>query len=147
MKQRSLFIFNIYSPSTFFRCMNAMSDESNTFNSETNTLNDNINPLKDKTNTLSNNTVSLRANLLGWATFTPNLGTEWRITTNCNLQLDGSWTSWSWNDKARRNGLWKLSPEVHFFLGHEKHDRHLYAGWGDTPEVFNKKYATYTEFT
>lgn len=67
-----------------------------THNSETNTLNNNINPLKGSTNYLNHNTVSLRANLLGWAIFTPNLGAEWRITTNCSLQLNGSRTSWSW---------------------------------------------------
>lgn len=60
---------------------------------ETNTLNNNINPLKGSTNYLNRNTVSLRANLLGWAIFTPNLGAEWRITTNCSLQLNGSRTS------------------------------------------------------
>lgn len=60
---------------------------------ETNTLNNNINPLKGSTNYLNHNTVSLRANLLGWAIFTPNLGAEWRITTNCSLQLNGSRTS------------------------------------------------------
>lgn len=60
---------------------------------ETKTLNNNINPLKGSTNYLNHNTVSLRANLLGWAIFTPNLGAEWRITTNCSLQLNGSRTS------------------------------------------------------
>lgn len=60
---------------------------------ETNTLNNNIDPLKGSTNYLNHNTVSLRANLLGWAIFTPNLGAEWRITTNCSLQLNGSRTS------------------------------------------------------
>lgn len=60
---------------------------------ETNTLNNNIDPLKGSTNYLNHNTVSLRANLLGWAIFTPNLSAEWRITTNCSLQLNGSRTS------------------------------------------------------
>lgn len=64
--------------------------------------------------------LSLRANLLRWATLTPDLGIEWRINRNVGLLVSGSWTSWSWDDKNRRYALWEVSPEVHWYLGKEK---------------------------
>lgn len=64
--------------------------------------------------------ISLRANLLRWATLTPDLGIEWHINRNFSILVNGSWTSWSWNDKDRRYALWKLSPEVRYYIGKEK---------------------------
>ena len=46
--------------------------------------------------------LSLRANLLRWATLTPDLGLEWRICPSWGIAVNGSWTSWSWSDKDRR---------------------------------------------
>lgn len=66
------------------------------------------------------NTFSLRANLLNWATLTPNLGMEWRINRNIGILLNGSWTSWSWSGNDRIYALWKLSPEVRYYIGKEK---------------------------
>lgn len=63
---------------------------------------------------------SLRANLLRWATLTPDLGVEWRINRNWGVLINGTWTSWSWDDKNRRYGLWHVSPEVHYYIGKEK---------------------------
>ncbi|WP_455664611.1 DUF3575 domain-containing protein [Phocaeicola sp.] len=63
---------------------------------------------------------SLRFNLLRWATLTPDLGLEWRINRNFGVLLNGSWTSWSWSDKDRRYALWKVSPEVRYYIGKEK---------------------------
>lgn len=65
-------------------------------------------------------TLSLRANLLRWATLTPDLGIEWRINRNVGVLVSGSWTSWSWNGKDRRYALWEVSPEVRWYLGKEK---------------------------
>lgn len=64
--------------------------------------------------------LSLRANLLRWATLTPDLGIEWRINPSWSIQVNGSWTSWSWNDKDRRYALWEVSPEVRCYIGKEK---------------------------
>lgn len=64
--------------------------------------------------------VSLRFNLLRWATLTPDLGLEWRINPNIGILLNGSGTSWSWSHKDRRYALWKLSPEVRYYIGKEK---------------------------
>lgn len=65
-------------------------------------------------------TLSLRANLLRWATLTPDLGIEWRINRSWSIQVNGSWTSWSWDDKNRRYALWEVSPEVRCYIGKEK---------------------------
>ncbi len=61
--------------------------------------------------------LSLRANLLRWATLTPDLGIEWRISPAWSIQVNGSWTSWSWDNKNRRYALWNISPEVRYYLG------------------------------
>ena len=66
-------------------------------------------------------TLSLRANLLRWATLTPDLGIEWRINPSWGIVVNGSWTSWTWNDKDRRYALWEVSPEVRYYMGKEKH--------------------------
>lgn len=64
--------------------------------------------------------LSLRANLLRWATLTPDLGVEWRINPTWAVTVNGSWTSWSWNDKDRRYALWEVAPEVRWHLGEKK---------------------------
>ena len=63
---------------------------------------------------------ALRTNLLRWATLTPDLGIEWRINRHVSVLVNGSWTSWSWQDKARRYALWEVSPEVRYYIGKEK---------------------------
>ena len=63
---------------------------------------------------------SLRANLLRWATLTPDLGIEWRISPSVGIMVNGSWTSWTWNDNARRYALWEVMPEVRWYLGEKK---------------------------
>lgn len=63
---------------------------------------------------------ALRANLLRWATLTPDLGIEWRINRNVGVLVNGSWTSWTWDNKDRRYALWEVSPEVHYYIGKEK---------------------------
>lgn len=65
-------------------------------------------------------TIALRANLLRWATLTPDLGFEWRINGSWGIMVNGSWTSWSWNEKDRRYALWEVSPEVRYYIGKEK---------------------------
>ena len=62
----------------------------------------------------------LRANLLRWATLTPDLGLEWRICPSLGIAVNGSWTSWSWSDKDRRYALWEVAPEVRYYMGEKK---------------------------
>ena len=64
--------------------------------------------------------LSLRANLLRWATLTPDLGLEWRICPSWGIAVNGSWTSWSWSDKDRRSALWEVAPEVRYYMGEKK---------------------------
>ena len=46
----------------------------------------------------------MRANLLRWATLTPDLGVEWRISPSVGILVNGSWTSWtSWPSRDWRN--------------------------------------------
>ena len=42
---------------------------------------------------------------------------EWRISPNVGILVNGSWTSWSWDDKNRRYALWEVAPEVRWYLG------------------------------
>lgn len=65
-------------------------------------------------------TLALRANLLRWATLTPDIGIEWRINRDWSIQVNGSWTSWTWDGKNRRYALWEVTPEVRWYLGWEK---------------------------
>lgn len=64
--------------------------------------------------------LALRANLLRWATLTPELGLEWRINSSWGIVANGSWTSWSWNGKDRRYALWEVMPEVRYYIGEKK---------------------------
>ena len=64
--------------------------------------------------------VALRANLLRWATLTPDLGLEWRVNSSWSIVVNSSWTSWSWNDKDRRYALWEVMPEVRYYIGEKK---------------------------
>ena len=62
----------------------------------------------------------LRANLLRWATLTPDLGLEWRISPSWGIAVNGSWTSWTWSDKDRRYALWEVAPEIRYYMGEKK---------------------------
>lgn len=63
---------------------------------------------------------ALRANLLRWATLTPDLGIEWRINRHVGIAVNGTWASWSWDDKNRRYALWEVAPEVRYYIDKEK---------------------------
>ena len=73
-----------------------------------------------KTKITTDHHLSLRANLLRWATLTPDLGFEWRICPSWGIAVNGSWTSWSWSDKDRRYALWEVAPEVRYYMGEKK---------------------------
>ena len=75
-------------------------------------------PLETKTPTDYH--FSLRANLLRWATLTPDLGVEWRICPSWGIAVNGSWTSWTWSDKDHRYALWEVVPEVRYYMGEKK---------------------------
>lgn len=76
--------------------------------------------MPSETKTPTDYHLSLRANLLRWATLTPDLGLEWRVHPSWGILVNGSWTSWSWNGKDRRYALWEVMPEVRYYIGKEK---------------------------
>ena len=77
-------------------------------------------PAAEKAPVAGSYTLSLRTNLLRWATLTPDLGLEWRISPSWGILVNGSWTSWSWKDADRRYALWEVAPEVRYYMGKEK---------------------------
>lgn len=81
---------------------------------------------------------ALRANLLRWATLTPDLGIEWRINCHVGIAVNGSWTSWSWSDKDRRYALWEVNPELRYYIGKEKRG---YVGAMYKVGAFNYKFS------
>lgn len=62
----------------------------------------------------------VRANLLRWATLTPDVGIEVRADRSWGLLVNGSWTSWSRNNADRRYALWEVAPEFRWYLGRSK---------------------------
>lgn len=80
----------------------------------------------------------LRANLLRWATLTPDLGLEWRINSHWSILANGTYTSWSWNDKDRRYALWEVAPEIRCYLGKK---RNWYVGVMYKAGSFNYKFS------
>lgn len=80
----------------------------------------------------------LRANLLRWATLTPDLGLEWRINSHWSVLANGTYTSWSWNHKDRRYALWEIAPEIRCYLGKK---RNWYFGAMYKAGSFNYKFS------
>lgn len=64
--------------------------------------------------------LSLRANLLRWTTFTPDLGLEWHINPSLSIVVNSTWTSWQWNGGNRRYALLEAAPEVRWYPGEKK---------------------------
>ena len=79
-----------------------------------------VSPSAEKAEDADSYTLSLRANLLRWATLTPDVGIEWRITPSVGIAVNGSWTSWTWQDNDRRYALWEVASEVRYYMGKEK---------------------------
>lgn len=77
-------------------------------------------PIYNKVKERDLGSLSLRANLLRWATLTPDLGIEWRISPSVGVLVNGSWTSWTWKNNDRRYALWEVSPEVRWYIGEKK---------------------------
>lgn len=79
-----------------------------------------IPPSADEATRQKKYSFALRTNLLQWTTLTPNLGIEWRISPHTGILVDGSWTSWSHNEGNQRYALWKVSPEVRYYMGKQR---------------------------
>lgn len=83
--------------------------------------------------------LSARANLLRWATLTPDLGIEWRIHPSVGIVMHGTWTSWTWDNKERRYAMWQATPELRYYMGKGKQG---YIGGMCKVGEFNYKLAT-----
>ena len=84
--------------------------------------------------------LSVRANLMRWATLTPDIGIEWHIDGKWGILLNGSYTSWRWNGKNRRYALWETTPELRYYLGEK---RRGYIGAMFKTGSFNYKFSTF----
>ncbi len=80
---------------------------------------------------------SIRANLLRWATLTPDLGVEWRINRNIGITVDGSWTNWS-RGGDHRYALREITPGLRLYLGKESR---AYIGAIYKAGAFNYKFS------
>lgn len=81
----------------------------------------------------------LRANLLRWATLTPDISAEWRVIPRWGVLLGGAWTSWTWDSGSRRYALWELSAEARYYIGTA---RRWHAGAAVRGGKFNRKLGT-----
>lgn len=82
--------------------------------------------------------LALRANLLRWATLTPDVGVEWRFAPLWSVTVSGSYASWGWSGNDRRYALWEIMPEVRRYLG--RHGRG-YLGAQFKAGSFNYKFS------
>lgn len=80
----------------------------------------------------------LRANLLRWATLTPDAGLEFRFKQHYAVVVNGAWTTWSWNDKNRRYALREIAPELRYYIGK---DCRGYVGAMYKAGAFNYKFS------
>lgn len=61
--------------------------------------------------------IALRANLLRWATLTPDIGLEIKGSNGWSAIASGTYSHWSWDDKNRHYALWEASAEARRYLG------------------------------
>ena len=78
----------------------------------------------------------LRANLLRWATLTPDISAEWKVNRHWGVLLGGMWTSWTWDDGSRRYALWEVSAEARYYI------QRWHAGAAFHAGKFNRKLGT-----
>lgn len=67
---------------------------------------------------------AVRTNVLYDAMLLPTLGVEWRVNRDLGVKLDGS-LSWWGGEHGKVQKIWMLSPEVRWYL---LHDKRFYAG-------------------
>ncbi len=79
----------------------------------------------------------IRGNLLRWATLTPDIGVEWRINPTVSVLVNGTYTTWCWNEKERKYAQWEVAPEVRWYL---RETRHGYLGAMYKTGTYNYKF-------
>ncbi len=79
----------------------------------------------------------VRANMLRWATLTPDVGLEWNLPKGWSVLVDATWTSLTFKGGERRYAVAELSPELRKYFGK---DGRWYAGAMFQTGLFNHKF-------
>ena len=56
--------------------------------------------------------ILLRANILRWATLTPDVGIEWQLNKEWSVLANATYTRWSWNDNNHRFAQKEFAGEI-----------------------------------
>ena len=72
--------------------------------------------------------VLLRANMLRWATLTPDIGIEWQFNKEWSVLGNATYTRWSWKDNNRRFAQKEFAGEIRHYMGYMTTQRPWYAG-------------------
>lgn len=63
--------------------------------------------------------LTVKANLLRWATLTPDLGVEYRLCKQIGIGVQASYTSWSWKQNDRKYAVSDIMPHIRWYLGED----------------------------
>lgn len=72
--------------------------------------------------------ILLRANILRWATLTPDVGIEWQLNKEWSFLANATYTRWSWNDNNHRFAQKEFAGEIRHYMGYMSTQRPWYAG-------------------
>lgn len=72
--------------------------------------------------------ILLRANMLRWATLTPDIGIEWQLNKEWSVLGNATYTRWSWKDNNRRFAQKEFAGEIRHYMGYMTTQRPWYAG-------------------
>jgi len=75
-----------------------------------------------------NEHVYVRANLLRWATLTPDIGVEWQLKKEWSVLGSATWTRWSFKDNTRRYALKEFAGEIRHYMGYMSTELPWYVG-------------------
>ncbi len=73
-------------------------------------------------------TILLRANMLRWATLTPDVGIEWQLNKEWSVLANATYTRWSWSDNNRRFAQKEFAGEIRHYMGYMSTQRPWYVG-------------------
>lgn len=72
--------------------------------------------------------VLLRANILRWATLTPDIGVEWQLNKEWSVLANATYTRWSWKDNNRRFAQKEFAGEIRHYMGYMSTQLPWYVG-------------------
>lgn len=90
---------------------------------------------------LSAQKVNIRTNLLYWATSTPNVGVEWRLSPKYSFSVSGGYNAFDFRNRTDAGGVsvnpklhhWLVMPELRYWLCRtfERHYLGVHALYGE----------------